>query len=94
MKWVDDGEFIILVEDINEYVWHGELVVALASLGITEAISIRYKKQQLVPTFQTGSNLIDGIFTSTGVNIVEGGYLLFGEAMSDYRAIWVKLSIE
>ena len=53
----------------------------------------RHHLSGLVLTYQWGKVPIDGIFISSSISITSGGYFLLGIAPSDYRALWVKLSI-
>ena len=42
-KWVQEGNYIILVADLNEYVVSGKFVKKLVSVVLHEVISSKYK---------------------------------------------------
>ena len=86
---------IVLLMDVNENISHGEWHSTLSSLGLKEAITNKHKDSHgLVPTYQLGSELIDGIYISEVLKISSGGYFLFGVSLSDHRAVWIKLKVE
>ena len=45
-------------------------------------------------TYQLGSIPIDRIFISQSLEISIGGYLPFGTAPSNYRALWIKVKVD
>jgi len=66
----------------------------VASLGLVEAITWLHP-QGVPPTFQQGSQPIDGIFVAPQLlDMATGRYLSFGNAVPiDHRAIWLDLSL-
>ena len=97
-QWRSEGCEIILGVDANE---------DLSSLGPT---SFRYKLQQAgmteailqrhgpktVATYQrnTKNQPIDGIFTSSGVSVLLGGYYGFDEFFDcDHRGLWIDINL-
>ena len=91
-KWQQEGENIILMIDANEHIDHENIKQSFAALGLHEAILQRHKQQQgYKPTYQRGSDPIDGIFASANLEIEAAGYLPFGEGASDHRGLWVKI---
>ena len=90
---MDNREYIVLAIDLNNYVISSEAALKIQNLRLIEAIMDRHHLSGLVPTYQWGKVPIDGIFISSSISITSGGYFLLGIAPSDYRALWVKLSI-
>ena len=70
-----------------------EAALRIQNLGLIEAITDRHNLLGLVSTHQQGKVPIDGIFISSSILITSGGYFPLVIAPSDYRALWVKLSI-
>ncbi|CAJ1941642.1 unnamed protein product, partial [Cylindrotheca closterium] len=95
-KWRDEGCEVLLEIDANE-----DLLVnspdsirqRFRECGMEEAILKRHP-----PTAthqQNQSNVpIDGIFTTSGVPVLAGGYYAFGEFVeSDHRALWIDIDL-
>ena len=62
------------------------------SLGLREALLEKYRETP--HTHARGSLLIDGIFISEGVQIIQGGYTSFDDSPSDHRWLWVHISTQ
>ncbi len=94
-KWQEDGNFIILLADMNEDILSKDLQIFCQELQLVKAISSLYRKSP-IPTHQRGRNAIDGIFVSGALmKDVTGGNLPLGEVMaSDHRAIWLDICAE
>ena len=94
-KWQEMGDKIILLIDTNEDITIGPCRNLLETVGLTEAILSKHQAiQGIAPTHQKGSYPIDGIFTSHDITIKAGGYLPFGSAPSDHRALWIEVATE
>ena len=74
--------------DANEHVGETNISDIFRAIGLTEAILDRHKnKASTQPTYQRGSEPIDGIFVSANIEVEASGYLPFGDAPSDHRVI-------
>jgi len=94
-EWKEEGDLIVLLIDANKNIHKGRLVEGLEDLGLKEVILDRYMtSKDLAPIHQLGLVPIDGIFISGNVEILTGGYLPFGVALSDHRALWIKVKID
>ena len=94
-KWHTDNENAILMVDLNEDVASDNITSFFYNLQLEEAITDRHATLQgIQPTYQRGSRPIDGIFMSQHLEIQAGGYLPFGAASSDHRAIWIKVDFD
>ena len=91
-KQQTDNCNIILTGDLNEDVSvpNTEIVTLATSLGLREALIETYGAAP--NTHDRGSLLIDGIFISEGVQIVQGGYTSFGHSPSDHHWLWIDMS--
>ena len=87
------GEYIILTIDLNSYVIDSEEAEILRGVGLCEAITERHLESGLVPTHQRGQVLIDSIFLSGSLTILQGGYFPIAQAPSDHRALWIKVKV-
>ena len=55
-RWMEEGDYIILAVDVNECVLQGEFANKLQNIGMKEAITSNYKKEQEIEaTFEKGS---------------------------------------
>ena len=84
---MDNREYIVLVINLNNYVISSEAALRIQNLGLIEIIMDRHHLSDLVPTHQQGNIPIDGIFISSSISIISGGYFLLGIAPSDHRAL-------
>lgn len=86
----DKGHQIILMGDFNENVQSRNMVNWANSHGLIESVSI--SSDHSIPTHNSGSKPIDGIFISPSLTRVYSGYLPFGTFQSDHRALWIDLT--
>ena len=87
-KWQDLGDLIMLMTDVNEHVGNDFITNTFQAVGLKEAILDQHlEMHDPQPTYQRGSDPIDGIFISANIEIQSAGYLPFGDAPSDHRAI-------
>ena len=96
LKWVEDGDNIVLGIDVNDLVTDSPLALRLAALGIHDAVTHHHPSQSTPATqnCNTQRKTIDGIFVSAGVNIRRCGYLAFDSPIafqSDHRLTWVEI---
>jgi endonuclease/exonuclease/phosphatase family metal-dependent hydrolase len=89
-EWIEAGDQVILLMDVNEDVREGSLTLELAEAGLTELITDKHG-HDWPPTFQLGSQPIDGIFATEGLRGCKSGYL---QSMSDHVGLWVDIPYE
>ena len=78
--------------DANEHVENNRMTECFEALDLKEAILDKHwVVHGTQPTYQRGSDPIDGIFVSANIKAQAAGYLPFGEGPSDHRGIWVKV---
>jgi hypothetical protein len=94
--WLAAGEHIVLMLDANQDIRTDKLGRAFQSLGLKEAIISKHIDfHPPVPTQQTGSRTIDGIFTTLDLSDARCGYLAFGDGLeSDHRMAWLDIPFE
>ena len=61
-------------------------------LELSEAITSRHTLNDDIATYQRGTKIIDGIFTSHSIEITQCGYLPFGYFPSDHRGSWIDIN--
>ena len=93
-KWMEEGDQIILLIDLNEEVTSSPAARKLISLGLQECITNRHSEDMPPPTCIKGSKPIDGIFLSPTLHITKGGYLPFNHFPTDHRALWIDLDMD
>ena len=82
----------MVMMDVNEHVGNDFVTSTFQDVGLKEAILDRHMEEHgIQPTYQRGSDPIDGNFISANIDIELAGYPPFGDAPSDHRAIWVKV---
>jgi hypothetical protein len=91
--WIESGNQIILLIDLNEDVINSSSAKKLNDLGLQECITNRHTPGIIPPTCIKGSRPIDGIFISQTLHISQGGYLPFSCFPSDHRALWIDVSM-
>ena len=85
-------EEVILMLDANESIKNGALAAKLRELLLREVILERNLGRQPPATHQRNERQIpiDGIWATSGLHPVQGGYRAFRDAApSDHRALWV-----
>ena len=81
--------------DANEQIAKEKIEGFLHKLGLRKGILHCYHFQTLVATRVPGSEMIDGIWVSRGINIKRGGYTPFKETSAfDHREAWVDVGID
>ena len=83
------SETAILTGEFNEDVSvpNTDIVALATSLGLREALIEKFGNAQ--NTHDRGSLLINGIFISEGIQIVQGGYTSHGDYPNDHRWLWI-----
>jgi hypothetical protein len=92
-NWMEHGDQIILMIDLNESVINSNAAKKLNDIGLTEIITQRHNDKTPFSTCNKGQNTIDGIFTSSTIHITKGGYLPFTHFPTDHRALWIDVSM-
>ena len=93
-QWMERGEQIIVMIDLNDDVHNSTAATKLTSLGLNECISTRHSDTTPLQTCNKGKKAIDGIFTSNTLHITRGGYLPFNQFPTDHRALWVDITMD
>ena len=89
-QWRTLGYQILFMIEFNEKVTSDTVTELFASVGLPEAITHPHLATGLVPTYQRGSQPIDGIYNTRTINVSAGAYLQFGIIRSDHRLLWLK----
>ena len=90
----DSGFHVVLGIDTNDDVRDGSVSAALANIGIVEAVVNNHKGESVPVTCAKNMQikLIHSIWTSTGLDVLWCGFLLFHDVYgfdSDQQLIWV-----
>jgi hypothetical protein len=88
VEWINAGDSIILMVDLNEDVRSGKTSKTLEKLGLVELLSKR--RGNSLPTHQRGTTTIDGIFATNDITPVQCGYL---NSFSDHLGLWLYLDM-
>ena len=92
-EWLDNGDQIILMMDLNDDVLRSIANAKLNEIGLKESITNRHTDQHPYATCNRGTRAIDGIYTSNTIEIQKGGYLPFNSLPTDHRAIWTEVTL-
>ena len=92
-QWRTNGDQIIIMIDCNEDIRSPTIKNSFQSVGLKEIIT-NNRDENAPATFHRGSAPIDGIFATPTINMLQGGYLPFGEMPSDHRTLWLDISYE
>jgi len=95
MQWQEDGDLIVLLVDMNDDVTSDLIQQFCQEINLMEEISDLYR-QSPIPTHQSGSRAIDGIYVSrTFISNVEGGILQFGQVThSNHQVVWLDIQAD
>ena len=97
-SWIDDGEHVFVMMDLNQHALEGPLATALESIGAHEVILTKHKDAQGLPaTHQRNKSNkpIDACYTTLDISEVKCGYFGFGEGLpGDHRVGWVDIPFE
>jgi hypothetical protein len=92
-NWLEAGDQIILMIDLNDNILNSEASRQLQSIGLKEGITQRHDEKQIMSTCNRGNYAIDGIFVSSTIMIQKGGYCPFNIFPSDHRALWIDVTM-
>ena len=89
------GETIIICGDINQDVTDSAIDSYFTSLGLRNLIFSRHSSTSAPATYNRNASneSIDGVWASSHLHLVRGGYLAFDDFPGDHRAIWFDLHI-
>jgi hypothetical protein len=86
-EWLDKGDQIILMLDLNDNVLNSEANTQLQSVGLEECILQRHDVMPLVATCNKGTNAIDCIYVSSTIRIQRGGYCPFNSRITEHSGL-------
>ena len=92
-QWKAEGDQLIVMIDCNEDIRSTTIKNTFRSIGLRDAIT-HNRDRDSPATFHRGSVPIDGIFASSTINMIQGGYLAFGDMPSDHRTLWIDITYE
>ena len=94
-EWHGQGDQILVMGDLNEYVRSRQLRKFFSDHHMRELITDRHGKGPDTTKSNESGVAIDGIWGTPGITIKAGGYLPFNQCVrSDHRALWVKISYQ
>ena len=79
---------------LNEKITSDTVTDIFINLGLVGAITHCHSAIGLVPTYKRGSHPIDGIYTSSTLQVSSCGYVPFGIIPSDHRLLWLKIEFD
>ena len=85
-EWRKAGEHLILLCDMNEDVRNPRIQQFLQEVGMKDLLLDQYGDKVAPRTHIRGSAPIDGIFATSAVDILRGGYCAFDEGVHGKRA--------
>jgi hypothetical protein len=94
-EWLLQGDQLVLGMDANEDVQTGQTSKFARTLGLREVILEKHSHSSPPATYNRNQSRqpIDGIFTSSSIKILAGGYKEFDNACpSDHWALWIDIS--
>jgi len=93
-KVMETGDHIILMLDANSSMKDSDLSRTLSNIYLKEAILDRHGMQgPATHKRNSTSTPIDGIWVSSGLDILKGGYFAYDEVVpSDHRCLWIDVS--
>jgi hypothetical protein len=94
-SWKALGDHIIVGIDANEDVRTGQTKDLFRSLDMHESILRAHADKSPPATCDKNTNRepIDGIFVTSGIRVIAGGYAAFNEGCpSDHRYLWIDVS--
>ena len=87
----NDGNEIIIAGDFNNDLndIRSKVNKHMEKMGMKEILITRYGKGP--PTHQRGSKTIDGIYATSGIKVIQGGYVEEFDSPGDHRFLWVDI---
>ena len=93
-QWIELGDHIVFIIGLDEKIASDTMVDIFANVGLTEAITHFHSDIGLIPTYQRVSHPLDGIYTSSNLQVSAGGYPPFGIIPSDHHLLWIKMDFD
>ena len=98
-QWIERGSQIVLGLDLNEYIFSSDINHWVGQLGLIPILSHLHPQLPEVDTCDKSyrNRPIDGIWTSPGLDVVQGGMTGFGDFLiraSDHRMLWLDISYD
>ena len=93
-QWREIGEYIFLMIELNKKIKSDTVTEIFASIGLMEDINHRHSATGMVPTYQSVSDPIDGIYTPSTIQVPTGSYLPFGIIPLYHRLLWLKIEFD
>ena len=93
-QWIELGDHIVFIIGLDEKIASDTMVDIFANVGLTEAITHFHSDIGLIPTYQRVSHPLDGIYTSSNLQVSAGGYPPFGIIPSDHHLLWLKIDFD
>ncbi len=90
-EWLEAGEKLIIAGDWNEDVREERFLQKFKERHLIPAITDKHGNNA-PPTYNRGSDPIDEIFVSPGIDITAAGYLAHGDGLGDHRPIWIDVT--
>lgn len=89
-EWLESGDQLIIGLDANDDMRQGSVASMLRSRRLSQAIMAKHGPNA-PPTTNSGSRVIDGIWISSTLQIINGGYLACGEAVprTDHQCLFI-----
>ena len=82
------GDFNVPMNKTNQF------TAMLSDLGLHKIITTKYHPDEGQSTYQYGSTIIDGIWTTDDIEMIQGGYEDLLSHSGDHCWVWADLSIE
>ena len=91
-EWLNNGEQLLIGGDWNHEVTDIDFQQEFRKRNLIPIITETHKQETPPPTYNRGSNPIDEVFATPGLEIVKCGYMQHGIIGSDHCPIWVEVS--
>jgi hypothetical protein len=89
-KWLEEGDHIVIVIDLNEDIRKSEFTTKMAEMGLREAITAKHGNQGPA-TRLASSKPIDGIFVTQGLLQCDCGYII---SPGDHFCLWMDINFQ
>ena len=85
--WLDKGESLIILADINEDIQTSSIEDWRNSLGLREILLDNVGNNNIPNTFERGSRSIGTMMCTANIKVLKAGYLPFGSGVGDHRPL-------
>jgi len=91
---LDNEHKIILLGDFNVPITKSnKFTTMLKDLGLQEVITKKYQPEEGRSTYKHGNTIIDGIWTTDNIELVQGGYEDIFSPSGDHCWVWADFSL-